>query len=403
MTREDGNRIDRHRGNGILATCFLAIDIRLAVLCSVLCITAPTIHADASHTVRGMSRRVNLDGPGDTGAMACEVVQVLDSNGDPIEYYMDVNSVACADAKCEIVTVRVYFDPLGDYGRYALPAGGNLTKRGHTPFSRADHQKLHQVLSDPYSQLNSIKLDQITMPKSTAGDADDVDGISGATVLSKRRLAVVGAAYTCLTLWHWSHGEVVNVIRDMTVGASDKQDLLRYLQSGQHKYVVFAADQLRRRNLFDTETIVAVMQVIRHGDERLADAALRYLERASIETGVDHFFCCGEGECLIANSVKRVKFLEALRKTAQELPPGYLDRLSGWVGRADSYYEVHLLLSVLERENATSEEAIRGAMRQLESHNSLVVRRSYRYLKTRELNDTQEKELEAFERRHPNP
>lgn len=380
-----------------------ATDVRLAVLCCICCVVAPAINVYAASAVEGMSRRVSLEGPGDSGTTPCNVVQVLDSNGDPTEYFMDVGSVVCTDAKCETVTVRIYFDPLGDYGRYELPSGGNLTKRGHIPFSRADHQKLHQILSEPYSQLNSIRLDQITVPKGSAEDADDVDGISGATVLSKRRLVVVGAAYTCLTLWHWSHGEVGDVIREMTVSASDKQDLIRYLQSGQHEYVVFAADQLRMQKLFDTEAIVAVMQVIRHGDERLADAALRYLDEASIETGIDHFFCCVDDELLVANSVKRVKFLEAVRKTTQKLPTGYLDRLGGWVGRADTYYEVHLLLTLFEREEATSEEAIRGAMRQLESNNAHVVRRSYHWLKGQKLNDSQQKELEAFEQQHPDP
>lgn len=403
MARERRSWIDHHRGNDVLATWFLAIDIRLVFLSGILCVAASAVHADTSHAVKGNSRRVDLDGPGDSGAMPCEVVQVLDANGDPTEYFMDVDSVVCADAKCDIVTVRIYFDPLGSYVRYKLPSRGNLTKLGHKPFSRVDHQKLHQILSDPYSQLKSFKLDEITMPKGSPGDADDVDGISGATVLTKRKMVVAGAAYTCLTLWHWSHGEVVNVIRDMTVGASDKQDLIRYLNSGQHKHVVFAADQLRTQNLFDAESTAAVMHVIRHGNERSTDAALRYLAKASIETGVDHFLCCSEDECLVANPLKRVKFLDALRKTTQELPTGYVDRLSDWLRRADSYYEVHLLLSLLERENVTSKEAIRGAMLQLESDNALVVRRSYRWLKAQELNDTQQKELEAFEQQHPNP
>jgi hypothetical protein len=335
--------------------------------------------------------------------MPCEVVQILDLNGDPTEYCMDVDSVVCAEAKCEIVTVRIYFDRLGSYARYELPTGGNLTKRGHQPFSRADHQKLHQILSDPYSQLKSVKLDQITAPKGAPGDANDVDGISGATALSKRKMVVAGAAYTCLTLWHWSHGQVVNVIRDMTIRASDKQDLIRYLQSEQHQYVVFATDQLRTQHLFDSQTIAAVMHVIRHGNEKSTGAALRYLAEASIETGVDHFLgCCGD-ECLVANSLKRVKFLEALKETTQERPAGYVERLAGWLRRADGYYEVHLLLSLLERENVTSEEAVRGAMLQLESNNPVIVRRSYGYLKAQKLNDTQQKELEAFEQQHPDP
>lgn len=401
MAKERRNWIDRHFGNDVLATCLSASGIRLVVLSGILCVAAPAIHAEASDAGKGISRRVDLEGPGDTGAMPCEVVQVLDANGDPTEYFMDVDSVVCADAKCAIVTVRIYFDPLGSYLRYKLPSGGNLTKLGHKPFSRADHQKLHQVLSDPYSQLQSFKLDEITVPKGSPGGAEDVDGISGATVLSKRKMVVAGAAYTCLTLWHWSHGDVVNVIRDMTIGASDKHDLIRYLNSGQHKYVVFAADQLRTQNLFDAECTAAVMHVVRHGGERSADSAFRYLAKASIEAGVGHFFRCAEDECLVENSLKRVKFLDALRKTTQRLPSGYLERLSGWLGRADSYYEVHLLLSLLERENVTSEEAIRGAMLQLESNNALVVRRSYRWLKAQELNDAQRKELAVSRHRLP--
>ena len=403
MARERVGGTDRPCGNGMRSVCYSAFDIRSILLCSILCAEASIINADASVAVKGVSHRVNLVGSGDTGTMPCEVVQVLDSNGDPIEYFTDVDSVACAEANCEIVKVRIYFDPIGNYARYELPSGGNLTKRGHRPFSRADHQKLDQILSDPYSQLKSITLDQITIPKDSPRDANDVDGISGATVLSKREMVVAGAAYTCLTLWHWSHGEVVNVIRGMTIRASDKQDLIRYLRSGKDEHVVFALEQLRIQNLFDTDATTAVAHVLRRGNEKCAGAALHYLEEASIETGVDHFFCCCDEECLVANSGKRVRFLEALKETRQEVPAGYVERLAGWLRRADSYYEVHLLLSLLEREDTISEEAVYGAMLQLESPNPVVVRRCYRYLKAQRLNAGQRKALEAFEQQHPDP
>jgi len=359
------------------------------------------INADDSRTAKNISRRVNLDGPGDTGATSSDVVQALDSKGDPRGYSMDVKSVICADKKCEIVTVRIHFDLLGDYERYELPSGGNLTKSGHKPFSAADHAKLHQILSDPYSQLKSVGWDQITIPGSSTTPGDGVDGISGATALSKRNMVVTGAAYTCYTLWHWSHGEVVDVIRDMTIRASDKQDLLRYLNSGENKYVIFAADQLRLRGMFDTDTRTAVLQVMRNGDEKLTDPALRYLATASKETGIDCFFRCCEDESLVAKLGKRLQFLEALKESTQDMPAGCLDRISGWLARADSYYEVHLVLSLLERKNSPSEQAFSGAMLQLESSNPLVVRRSYRYLKAQTLNDSQKGTLEAFEQQHP--
>lgn len=405
---EEGARISRHGGSRILATCCLAISISL--FGSLHVVASPDTDVDDSHrakriasqpqAVKGISRQVRLDGPGDTGPMPCKVVQILDSDGNPKAYFMDVGSVVCKDAKCETVTVRIDFDPLGNYERYELPSGGNLTKLGHKPFSRADHDKLHQILSDPYSQLKSIGLNEITVPKSSAASGKAVDAISAPTMLSKQSTVVVGAAYTCCTLWHWSHGKVRDVIRDMTVQASDKQDFVRYLESDNDDYGAFALEQLRTQNLFDPQTIAAVVQVLRHGSEKLTDVALEYLAKASAETGVDSFFCCSEDECLQANSRKRVQFLEALRDTTRDFPAGYLDQFSGWLARADSYYEVHLLLTLLERQNPPSEETIREAMALLESDDSLVVRRSYRYLKAQELAPSQQKQLEAFEQQH---
>ena len=199
--KEQGDWIDRHGGHRLFATRCFANHIKLVVLISVLCPAAsPPTHADDSQAAKGISRQINLDGPGKAGAMPREVVQVLDSKGNPSRYFMDVDSVVCADAMCEIVTVRIYFDALGNYERYELPSGGNLTKYGHKPFSPADHSKLHRVLSDPYSPLKSIRWDEITTPNSSAVASDDVDGSSGATILSKRNVVVVGAAYTCCTL-----------------------------------------------------------------------------------------------------------------------------------------------------------------------------------------------------------
>jgi hypothetical protein len=329
------------------------------------------------------------------------VIQLLDANREPREYFMDVDSVVCADSECEIITVRIHFDPLGNYLRYELPAGGNLTKWGHKPFSLADHQNLHQILANPYSQLKSVAWDQITMPKNAAAASGNVDGIAGATMLSKRSIVVVGAAYTCCTLWHWTHGGVGKVIREMTGQASDKRDLIRYLNGGDEAYAAFALDQLRERELFDTEAIDAVVAVVRQGSHQLTKDALSYLEAASDEQSVDYFFCRSEDDDLVADALKRVRFLEALRDTDRKPPPGFLHRLGTWLGRADSHYEVHLLLSLLERDRVTSDQVISGAMSLLESEDSLVVRRCCRYLESQQLNQSQRDRFEAFKQGHP--
>jgi hypothetical protein len=395
-------RMHRQRDHGIRAKYRCPVHVCLAVLLSGSAVL-PVAYAADSHTAKVRSQRIHLDGPGDTGPTPCDVVQVLNSEGKPIEYFMDVASVACADGQCQVVTVRIHFDLLGDYQRYELPTGGDLTKWGHKPFSRADHRKLHQILSDPYSQLKSIAWDQITPPKGPAVPGSNFDAISGPTPLSRRNMVVVGAAYTCFTLWHWSHGQVVNVIRDMTVSASDDRDFLQYLQSDQSKYVVFAANQLQMRKQFDAETIDAVIQVVRHGDDSVIASALSYLMKASSETGVDHFFRCYDEDGVLASSAKRIRFLEALRDTTLQAPSDYFNQFCGWIARADSYYEVHLLLSLLERENVNSAEAVSGAMTLLERDNPVVIRRSYRFLKAQDLNDSQQERLRAFEKEHPDP
>lgn len=371
------------------------IRLSLLVLFGVLSL-APT---PASNVAKGASRRVNLGGPSNMGPRSGNVVQVFDAKGDP-RYFMDVSLPVFADTK-ETVTVRLHFDPLGNYERYELPSGGRLTKRGRIPFSPDDHKKLHEILSDPNSPLKSVNWDQITMPKSSGAAGDKVDGISGATVLTKRGGVIVGAAYTCYTLWHWSHGEVVNVIREMTASASDKQDLIRYLHSGQYPYVAFAADQLQTRKLFDAATIDAAVHVMRHGSAELLGPVLSYLAKAAKETGTDCFLRCRDDAYLVVDSNKRVQFLEALRDFTRELPSDYLERFSGWLARADSYYEVHLLLTLLERGKVSSAEIVSAAMSLLESKDPLIVRRSYRYLKAQKLSQSQQQKLEKFEQEHP--
>ena len=402
MTKQERRWIDYHGNRRFLASVCHGGHVKLAILFVVaLFSVSPTASAIDSRTGKGISRRVKLEGPASMGTVSADVVQVLDRRRDPKQYFIDVGSVVCGGNECEVVTVRIYFDPIGNYERYELSSRDNLTKLGHRPFSRDDHKKLHQILSDPYSPLKSIGWDEITMPKSSNGSRKAVDGISGATPLTQRGMVVVGAAYTCFTLWHWSHGEVTKVVREMTVKASDKQDLIRYLENDDDKYVIVGMERWGEQNGFEVESITEVVQVMRYGSLNLVDPALRFLGKGSSEKGVDHFFCCCEDDRLLENSDKRVRLLEALRKTTLRPDSGYLDRLSGWLSRADSYYEVHLLFTLLEREESTSDEAVRGAMSLLEDKNSLVVRRSYRYLKAQTLSDSQQEKLAAFERANP--
>jgi hypothetical protein len=64
---------------------------------------------------------------------------------------------------------------------------------------------------------------------------------------------------------------------------------------------------------------------------------------------------------------------------------------------------VHLLLTLLERHHVASDEACSEALALLGSTDSLIVRRSFRYLKAQKLNPSFQKKLEAFEQQNPDP
>ncbi|MHB8900405.1 MAG: hypothetical protein ACYC6Y_16765 [Thermoguttaceae bacterium] len=60
-----------------------------------------------------------------------------------------------------------------------------------------------------------------------------------------------------------------------------------------------------------------------------------------------------------------------------------------------------MLLSLLEREAAPSEEAIGRVVALLDSDNPLIVHRSYRYLALQKLSRSWQEKFRALEQQHP--
>jgi hypothetical protein len=310
---------------------------------------------------------------------------------------MDVNSVICGDGTCDIITIRLHWDALGDFDHYTLRPGDALTKKGHAVFTDDDYAKLQAILSDKNSLLEQLEPDHVVSPDRTALDVDDV---TAATPISLGNAVVSGAVYTCYTLWHWANGEVVEEIHRKTAAACSQSHLMRFLREGTETLAVFAMDQLAARGIRDQTTVNAVVRRATSSNATTTKAALHYLASTSTDTDADIHYLAIEQLAPAASRQTRTLYLAALSQIPLPPPADYFDRISRWLPQMDTYFEVHLLLTLLEEEDAGSPEAVKHSMMVLENENFLIARRAFWFLDKQSLATSQREKVEAFRAKH---
>jgi hypothetical protein len=131
-------------------------------------------------------------------------------------------------------------------------------------------------------------------------------------------------------------------------------------------------------------------------NEGLMKLALPYMEEAPAEiyyASMEQLFPAG-------NIEQRVMYLNSLLDIPHDPPPGYLDRLSRQLSSLTSYYEVHLLLNLLESRNPSSAEVTKRAMPLLDNESFLVARRGYWFLREQQLSPDQQQKTDAFQRKY---
>ena len=163
----------------------------------------------------------------------------LDKDGRPLYYYRNIFTPVCYTGECKPVFINFYWDLLGNYIRYDLPAGEALTKLDHKVFKPADYEKLQEILAKPDCLLAELKITDLIVP-GTEKLADSVDARTGATLKTIKNEVIPGAVYTCYTLWHMAHGNVVEEINRITETYNSKQLLHRFLSSGNPDYQYWA-------------------------------------------------------------------------------------------------------------------------------------------------------------------
>lgn len=304
------------------------------------------------------------------------------------EYYMDVESVVCGDSQCRIDTVRLFWDELGFFKKFELPYGVELEKAEGTSFTEEDYVKLNTILSDRNSNLKYVDKYEVTGSETSEG----VDALAGATIALDVNSYVKGAVWTCYTLWHWTNGNIYNEIRNITGTKKTQEDLIKMLHGSDLKNKQFALEQILRRKHQDANTTREVMNLVSLQNKKLNKGIAKYI---SILSPNDFFKTIG-----VLTTTKNTRTtlfaLRVLSESDKTLPQEFLQELSKNVVHWDSYEQVNLFFSILEKNKIDSKKINGTLLPLLEAENFLIGRRTFWYLSERNLPLEGKKTVMAF-------
>ena len=401
-----------------LAAAFVGAMLAVPLFCSSL--SAAPVEAQGIVPHRIVVKHPGIDA---NKPQAYTLSQVLDEGGHPVGYSMEVDSVVCTENLCKIVTVAMDWDALGGYRGYSVAAGSVLEKalipdenappkkkawmprladripsqrdQAWTAFTEEDHAKLHRILSDRSSILKEQQLSDLTSYR----DKSRVDAMSGATPLTVRESVVQGAALSSYHLWHWANGEVCAAARELTHQNCSEELLLKFLASDDSQYTLFALEHLQQHQLFAPSIVSAVIEVMGSGEDAQVDSGLAYLRLAlpdqdALYENLSRIFEKSSGDT-------RIQLLGLLEAEAS-ISGAQLDKLSVGLAEADSYYELHLFLGLVEKHKHVSEQLLLHVSRFLENENFFVARRAYWFLDKQMLNEQLTRQMEAFRKKCEN-
>ncbi|MCK5210845.1 MAG: hypothetical protein KAQ79_22600 [Cyclobacteriaceae bacterium] len=133
----------------------------------------------------------------------------------PVMYSSIISTSVCDDGLCQTLELLMYWNLIGNYLNYDTVKEVPLTKFDHLPFTRADYEKLQEILIDKNSVLERKTLDDL-FDKDSVRKSNTVDAITGATAQEVKNAIVEGALYSSYKLWHIAHGSITANIRDYT-------------------------------------------------------------------------------------------------------------------------------------------------------------------------------------------
>jgi hypothetical protein len=267
----------------------------------------------------------------------------------------------------------MFWNALGYYQRLECPPGKPLTKKEHVPFEADDYTKLDRILSDRNSILATHSLAYLSKP---VEDQQGVDGWSAATPATVQASVVEDAAYTTWAMWRWANGEIVAKLRGLTERLCTPAYLKHLLRSEDPRDTGFALRYVLEHHPSETQFVDDVFRVLENSEREHINLALRFLDGAVADEEELHARLIDS--CCRMKSVYSPLVLEHLA-AEPDLPRSTLELLAEPLDRLP-YFQVHLVLRLLERRRFFSEKTEAEVAELLDGKDFFIARRAYEHL-----------------------
>lgn len=198
------------------------------------------------------------------------------TGGYPVGYAAHLETDVCSDDLCKPVSITIQWDLLGQFTSYHTTNEHSLTKFDHIPFTEADHDQLHSILSDTAAILRDYEVEDMIDTGSFL-PSQQVDAVTRPTSLRFSAATVEGALYTVYTLWHFTNGAIRAQMKAYTKSLMSDDVVLKSMLAVENRdYVSFVFKNLAEEQY--ARVSEDIVQLVGSEDTYIPHLALAQLE-----------------------------------------------------------------------------------------------------------------------------
>jgi hypothetical protein len=325
------------------------------------------------------------------------LVRHEDVSKNIVKYSMWVDSVICRNSKCDVVSVQLIWDPLGNYLSFKVKESSKLTKLNHEEFSDKDLEKLQEILLDKTSALAEVNFKDVTKQVEPS-NAKKLDGVSSATVMSLRNDVVLGAAYTCYDLWHLANGSITHGIINISINNVNESQLKLFLNSTKENENIFAVKKMSIQKEINKNTQEQIVKILKRGSDKTIEVIINYylnlkLTREGSKKYLLEMFS-------MINDRQKTAYLKFLLNAELKLEKSFYHGLCKFLPNVNTFYETQLLLKTFEAAKIEDKIIIPYMVKLLAHKKFFIQRRAFKYLKGKKLSEVEIKKVNEFYEKH---
>lgn len=216
-----------------------------------------------------------------------KIIELQNNEGLTLWYGRYFHKDICVTGLCRMVKLWIFWDATGGYLGFRPEENYPLTRQDHIPFEKDDYKRLNTILADRNSIFRSLNYEDLIVREKENKSYFHVDGYSSTTQPYLSDYAIKGAAYTCYTLWHTTHGPTRRYIADSIITPRINKEYIEKLLKGNEKYKLFALNLLSEKPFLFDKFENTIFELIAFSDIAIAEKALSNIPNSFLENKIN--------------------------------------------------------------------------------------------------------------------